>query len=109
MGWDDLEPGQDDLVREDRLGKGFFRRAKNISLSTVSAEEALYTDHNAGDPSSLTPPAEKDSSVERRSGSPVRASMFQRMKAAFQRRTKASDGDDAFPKRSRQNKGYRGD
>ena len=85
MSWDDLEPGQDDLVKEDRTSFNLFRKAKNISLSTVSPDEQIYTDHNAGNAADLTPQAEKDRSVERRVGSPVGSSMVTKLRLGIVR------------------------
>lgn len=57
MAWqDDLEPGQDDLVREDKASAK-FRRAMRRQPSGI--DESLYTDHNAGDPSQFTSDAER--------------------------------------------------
>ncbi len=76
MGWDDLEPGQDDLVKDSKASKKIVKKAKKIS----SRSDDIYTDHNAGDPSSFIPKAEQDGEPARRSGgSPVASSLPQKL------------------------------
>src|SRR5690349_9956469 len=84
MSWDDLEPGQDDLVREDGARKKIKRAVRNVKPG-LSDQEALYTDHSAGDPHHFTPNAERaPRSGQRRVGGrgqgPVKEGMFVRVR-----------------------------
>ena len=81
MGIDDLEPGQDDLVKEDRLSTNIAKKVKDLPKA-VGGEESIYTNHKAGSPEELTPKAEQDTNPERRSGgSPVRKGLFSRIRS----------------------------
>src|SRR5690242_11137490 len=70
---DELEPGQDDLGKEARPGSGIDGKMKHVRSTGSIGGHDVYTDHKAGDPAQLTPPAELDRTVQRRSGSPVKS------------------------------------
>ena len=77
MPWDhELEPGQDDLVKEDKASKKIKKAVTGSGRDATP--EALYTDHKAGDPDTLTPYAEKQPVSGNRS--PVRRSLGERLR-----------------------------
>jgi hypothetical protein len=59
MSWDELEPGQDDLVKGDGNARRRLKKAAKNLKPGVSSEEALYTDHYAGDPGQQVPSSQR--------------------------------------------------
>ena len=82
---------QNDLVRDDRASA----RLKRIVKQARQGSEDLYTDRKAGHPDRLTPEAERRenrpeqkrskelSSRKRKTGSPVRGSIIERINGAL--------------------------
>lgn len=90
MSWDDLEPGQDDLVKDGRARKKIKRAVRNARPG-LSDEEALYTDHNAGDPRRLTPNAERVRPQSGRGEGPVRGGFLERFRSSMRSLREAWD------------------
>ncbi len=82
----DLEPGQDDLIKDDSLTKSLAKKAKELPKAITGDTEDIYTNHKAGSLEELTPHAERDTGPARRSGgSPVGGTLLDKIKALLNR------------------------
>lgn len=84
----DLEPGQDDLIKDDNVTRSIARAAKDLPRAlTGEGEDDIYTNHRAGSLDEFTPKAERDPGPARRSGGgPVGGSIMDKIKALLGRK-----------------------
>ena len=84
MAWnDDLEAGQDDLIKEDKASAK-MRRAGRAVKKARSSQEDIYTDRNAGNPDQLTPAAERKGPPGLTGGdTPVKPPLWTRIRTTF--------------------------
>lgn len=89
--WDELEPGQDDLVKDDNA-RGKLRDVVKAVKPGISDEENLYTDHDAGDPGRLAPRAENSlAGRDAEAHGPVKSSIVDKLKLGWESFKRTAD------------------
>lgn len=79
----ELEPGQDDLVREDKASAS-IKRALKRDKSGVSKDDDFYTDHHAGSAKEFESKAEASTKARSlRRQDPVKGSPMDKVRGLF--------------------------